>query len=380
LTNAANQTIYVKIKPSYIVDNVTYRYYQLLVKNSITGEILFSENTTISPGNPINSRLDVIGTSVDWYINGVNKFHLDNANPTLTKIGDFSSVSGTNYENKIDNAHYDATTNYVYNSSDVTLDKGLSQDPTFDLTSKFVTIPKDTNGNPVANVDGLVGVQPGQLIITDATYDEAKTKGEPVPGKHSTTTDRRLPGQGEALSSKDRIKDGKVVQRRYYGPDGKADQDIDYEDHRTPEVHSIPHKHVWDWVRPVPHSRPINKDDPYFDNPDQVRNLDDYWNKATNSSLSGIIGTGGSTTMDYSLDQLKTDLNLGHEVIFIYNGNEYTITFPPNKADGYLFAKAYDNNSWQIYATSDELIANATTVEGAKLKDIWNQVVVTDIF
>ncbi|MFC4766036.1 hypothetical protein [Effusibacillus consociatus] len=78
------------------------------------------------------------------------------------------------------------------------------------------------------------------MIITNATYDEAKQKGESVPDNHSIQVkdaqNRNLPKEGEAYSSKDLVNpDGSLVTRRYYDQDGKVELDIDYGDHGTPE-------------------------------------------------------------------------------------------------------------------------------------------------
>lgn len=48
--------------------------------------------------------------------------------------------------------------------------------------------------------------------------------------------------------SKDLYKDNKLVQRRYYDKDGKADEDIDYTNHGNPKQHpKVPHRHKWYW-------------------------------------------------------------------------------------------------------------------------------------
>lgn len=57
----------------------------------------------------------------------------------------------------------------------------------------------------------------------------------------------KLPTVGQPNSSSDLLNpDGSVKQRRYYGPDGKADEDIDY-NHSDDGTHTFPHRHKWDW-------------------------------------------------------------------------------------------------------------------------------------
>jgi hypothetical protein len=59
-----------------------------------------------------------------------------------------------------------------------------------------------------------------------------------------------LPTTGNPNSSKEkRDKKGKIIQRRYYGGDGKAIINIDYaHDHGAGK----PHGHDWDWTQEPP--------------------------------------------------------------------------------------------------------------------------------
>ena len=48
-------------------------------------------------------------------------------------------------------------------------------------------------------------------------------------------------------------KKGNVIGKRTYGPDGRAETDIDYTDHGNPKRHPyVPHKHRWDWTKNPP--------------------------------------------------------------------------------------------------------------------------------
>ena len=58
-----------------------------------------------------------------------------------------------------------------------------------------------------------------------------------------------LPVKGEPNSDKHLYKDGKLKQTRHYGPDGKAEYDIDYS--HSGDKHKFPHKHIWDWTDPA---------------------------------------------------------------------------------------------------------------------------------
>ena len=75
---------------------------------------------------------------------------------------------------------------------------------------------------------------------------KARKKHKVVKNKSS------LPSRGEPNSSADLLNpDGTIKQRRYYGPDGKAQQDIDY-NHTDDGTHEFPHNHDWDWSKNPP--------------------------------------------------------------------------------------------------------------------------------
>lgn len=50
-----------------------------------------------------------------------------------------------------------------------------------------------------------------------------------------------------------RDRKGKVVQRRYYGGDGRAIKNVDYEAHHGAPN---PHVHDWDWTKEPPRQPP----------------------------------------------------------------------------------------------------------------------------
>lgn len=80
-------------------------------------------------------------------------------------------------------------------------------------------------------------------------YENAKEKGEKSPLGHTEETEKNsLPASGESsLSSKDLVRNGKVVQRRYYDAKGQADVDIDYDHSNGDGTHTFPHRHKWTW-------------------------------------------------------------------------------------------------------------------------------------
>lgn len=78
-------------------------------------------------------------------------------------------------------------------------------------------------------------------------YENAKGRGAPTDN-HSEKPwrphDKKLPVRGEKpFSSKDLVDKKGVKQRRYYGENGMADEDIDY--YHNGEKHTFPHRHKW---------------------------------------------------------------------------------------------------------------------------------------
>ncbi len=86
----------------------------------------------------------------------------------------------------------------------------------------------------------------GGTLYPILQWIEAMEDGNPAP-EHSVETEK-LPTIDKPFSSKDLVKNGKVVTRRYYGENGKAKTDIDYTDHGNPKQHpKVPHRHDWTW-------------------------------------------------------------------------------------------------------------------------------------
>lgn len=84
-------------------------------------------------------------------------------------------------------------------------------------------------------------------------FDKAVENGEPTENHRVDDSGRDLPATGEPNSSVDKLNpDGSVKQRRYYGPDGRAKEDIDYNHGDGDGSHTFPHRHTWDWSQSNP--------------------------------------------------------------------------------------------------------------------------------
>ena len=79
--------------------------------------------------------------------------------------------------------------------------------------------------------------------------------------------------------------------------------------------------------------------------------------------------------MDYSYEELKRDLKVGHEVEFYYQNHKYSIS---NNKDGWYLTKYFDEND-QSFKTSQELLKNGR-IDSKTLEEIWNEVKVETIF
>ena len=66
------------------------------------------------------------------------------------------------------------------------------------------------------------------------------------------TSTKKNPGyQGVPNSSVDILdsKTGKIKTRRWFGPDGKAERDLDMANHNNPKMHpEVPHEHLWEYA------------------------------------------------------------------------------------------------------------------------------------
>lgn len=53
-----------------------------------------------------------------------------------------------------------------------------------------------------------------------------------------------------------------LLQQRWYGPDGLAIWDRDWEHNNPKNNHKFPHDHPWDWNQKIPRLKPVemNKD------------------------------------------------------------------------------------------------------------------------
>ncbi|MED3844429.1 hypothetical protein P9213_09050 [Geobacillus stearothermophilus] len=82
----------------------------------------------------------------------------------------------------------------------------------------------------------------------------------------------------------------------------------------------------------------------------------------------------GVIRMEYSFEDLENDLEIGREIHFVYKGKEYSITHP---FDGWVLSEFYKD--YQTFRTHKELLEKGT-INGKYLKEIWNDVKVTEIF
>lgn len=96
---------------------------------------------------------------------------------------------------------------------------------------------------------------------TDTTPESTTSKPEDQPKESEGETEKdrpnSLPPNGEPNSDQElHDKDG-LKQKRHYGPDGKAEYDIDYRHPNPDGSHTFPHKHNWDWTKTPPRGEGI---------------------------------------------------------------------------------------------------------------------------
>ncbi len=100
------------------------------------------------------------------------------------------------------------------------------------------------------------------------TYRDVNWQRESLVNSHISGTAQKVPSKSAPNSVYDKVQDGKVVQRRYYGRTGKPRLDIDFTDHGNSKKHPIvPHRHGWTEqsdgkiARSETHDEPLRKGD-----------------------------------------------------------------------------------------------------------------------
>jgi len=85
-----------------------------------------------------------------------------------------------------------------------------------------------------------------KAYLVEKAYNDDRIAGRKADSHSTEKQTKSLPTTGKEFSSKDLVKDGKVIQRRYYGKNGKAQMDIDYTNHGNAKKHpKVPHRHDW---------------------------------------------------------------------------------------------------------------------------------------
>lgn len=100
---------------------------------------------------------------------------------------------------------------------------------------------------------------------TKGTYRDVKWQIKALHN-HTSGEVRKVPFENKPDSVFDRIENGRVVQRRYYGKTGKPRLDIDLTDHGNPKEHkTVPHYHNWNEItdgkmkRDTDHNRALER-------------------------------------------------------------------------------------------------------------------------
>lgn len=99
-------------------------------------------------------------------------------------------------------------------------------------------------------------------------YRDVNWQKKALSNRHASGTDQKVPSKGIPYSVYDKLQDGKIVQRRYYGRTGKPRLDIDFTNHGNSKKHPVvPHRHGWQETadgkieRSEIHDMPLEKGD-----------------------------------------------------------------------------------------------------------------------
>jgi len=90
------------------------------------------------------------------------------------------------------------------------------------------------------------GTASGSTESGEAAEGEGEIDQTPSEEHSTQVGGSSLPKTGVPNSSKDLVdENGNVKQRRWYGPDGNAERDVDYS--HGGAKHNFPHEHTWEW-------------------------------------------------------------------------------------------------------------------------------------
>ena len=98
-------------------------------------------------------------------------------------------------------------------------------------------------------------VYEGVSNIIDWAEEQGDNQDKPSdkPQNDNPSKPPSLPTEGDPNSEQDLYdENGELKQKRFYGPDGKAERDIDYKHGGN---HDFPHEHTWDWSKNPPRSK-----------------------------------------------------------------------------------------------------------------------------
>ncbi len=94
-------------------------------------------------------------------------------------------------------------------------------------------------------------------------YRDVNWQRKALENRHDSGDERKVPYQYEPNSVYDKMENGKVVQRRYFGKTGKPRMDIDMTNHGNPKEHKIvPHYHNWNEIKDGKMVRDTNHNNP----------------------------------------------------------------------------------------------------------------------
>ena len=113
------------------------------------------------------------------------------------------------------------------------------------------SLEKNADNTLDMNLQFFAGSKSGKSSV----LDNAINNGQPLNNHRivpDTEASSLLANKQPPNSSSDLLNpDGSVKQRRYYGEDGKAQMDIDF-NHTDDGTHEFPHIHIWDWTKKPP--------------------------------------------------------------------------------------------------------------------------------
>ena len=194
---------------------------------------------------------------------------------------------------------------------------------------------------PLPQNSGII-IKRGCLIPSDKGMGSAYG-GKWRPNPKKPQDQRYLGNPGEIITTT--LPNGERYETKI-GPDGRAEIERHYTDHRKPWAHTNPHDHIIKWIDPSGHPDPQSP----INYPGAIPEFKAH--RKTENSITELPEVTAMSRFE-TISEFKNCMNCHGEVVFCWNGKEYSITHYNGKIS---IAEAYKQESEVLYDRADEVL------------------------